>query len=210
MAVERLEPRTMASDAVESIRRAIHDGSLAPGERLREAEIAKKLGISRIPVREALRRLEAEGIVVRTPYRGSAVAEVSAQLARDLAQVRRTVELLAYELAQDELASAPNVEFIRGLLGKMQTHLAQGDVVGAIDDHLGIHRQVYRLSHNQVLVDWWGSWESALRLHLAAHQSTFAESDLPVLYEAWIQSLEVTAHESAEAFGRALDAISNI
>lgn len=84
---------------VDSIRDCILRGEYAPGERLVEAQLSTALGVSRMPVREALRLLAAEGIVAIEPRRGATVASYSADEVRDLVEVRATLEALNAKLA---------------------------------------------------------------------------------------------------------------
>lgn len=92
--LERREPlvRNASAVATELIRQAIIDGSLSPGERLKEEELARKLGISRTPVREALLVLQAEGLVDATPNRGAIVRAHDARDLDDLYQMRALLE----------------------------------------------------------------------------------------------------------------------
>jgi DNA-binding GntR family transcriptional regulator len=84
---------------VDSIRERILGGSYEPGERLVEAHLSTELGVSRMPVREALRVLAAEGIVTIEPRRGATVATYSAEQVRELVEVRATLEALNAKLA---------------------------------------------------------------------------------------------------------------
>ena len=77
--LEPLVDRTVADRIAERIREAIHDGSYSPGTRLVERSVARELGVSHIPVREALARLADEGLVDRMPRRGARVAELTRQ-----------------------------------------------------------------------------------------------------------------------------------
>jgi len=81
------------------LRAAILDGQVPPGGQLREAYIASDLGISRSPLREALTRLEEEGLVVKIPFRGAFVVEVSAHDVAEIASIRLRVEPFAGELS---------------------------------------------------------------------------------------------------------------
>jgi DNA-binding GntR family transcriptional regulator len=83
------------------IREDIISGTLKTGERLPEESIAKKYGVSRVPVREALRRLESEGFVTLTEFQGARVSESSWRDSIELMQVRRGLEVLAARLAAD-------------------------------------------------------------------------------------------------------------
>lgn len=83
----------------QKIRKAILKGELLPGERLMEIGLANRLGVSRTPVREAIRKLELEGLVVMTPRKGAEVAGITEKNLRDVLEVRRALEELAIDLA---------------------------------------------------------------------------------------------------------------
>lgn len=82
-----------------TLREAILKGELAPGERLMEIQLAERLGVSRTPIREAIRKLELEGLVLMIPRKGAEVAKISEKSLRDVLEVRRSLEELAIELA---------------------------------------------------------------------------------------------------------------
>ena len=82
-----------------TLRQAILKGELEPGERLMEIQLAERLGVSRTPIREAIRKLELEGLVLMIPRKGAEVARISEKNLRDVLEVRRSLEELAIELA---------------------------------------------------------------------------------------------------------------
>ena len=82
-----------------TLRQAIITGEFAPGERLMEIALANRLGVSRTPVREAIRKLELEGLVVMIPRKGAEVARITEKDLRDVLEVRCSLEELAAELA---------------------------------------------------------------------------------------------------------------
>ena len=82
-----------------TLRQAILKGELEPGERLMEIQLADRLGVSRTPIREAIRKLELEGLVLMIPRKGAEVAKISEKSLRDVLEVRRSMEELAIELA---------------------------------------------------------------------------------------------------------------
>ena len=88
-----------------TLRQAILKGELKPGERLMEIQLANKLGVSRTPIREAIRKLEEEGLVIMTPRKGAVVAEITEKSLRDTLEVRRSLEKLAVRLACDRITS---------------------------------------------------------------------------------------------------------
>ena len=88
----------------QNLRQAILKGELEPGERLMEIHLAKRLGVSRTPIREAIRKLELEGLVDMVPRRGAVVASITRMDMRDLLEVRRTLEMLAVEVACERIS----------------------------------------------------------------------------------------------------------
>ena len=84
-----------------TLRQAILKGELEPGERLMEIQLAERLGVSRTPIREAIRKLELEGLVLMIPRKGAEVAKISEKSLKDVLEVRRSLEELAIELTWD-------------------------------------------------------------------------------------------------------------
>ncbi len=82
-----------------TLRRAILKGQLKPGERLMEVHLANRLGVSRTPIREAIRKLELEGLVIMIPRRGAEVARITEKSLKDVLEVRRALDVLSVELA---------------------------------------------------------------------------------------------------------------
>ena len=82
-----------------TLRQAILTGEMEPGERLMEIQLANKLGVSRTPIREAIRKLELEGLVIMIPRKGAEVAHITEKDMRDVLEVRCTLEELAVALA---------------------------------------------------------------------------------------------------------------
>lgn len=87
----------------QTLRQAILKGELQPGERLMEIKLAEALGVSRTPIREAIRKLELEGLVVMVPRKGAAVANITEKDTKDVLEVRRTLEMFAVEVACDRI-----------------------------------------------------------------------------------------------------------
>ena len=89
----------------DTLRQAILDGTLQPGERLMELHLAQQLGVSRTPVREALRKLELEGLVLNIPRRGAVVAQITQKDLEDVLEVRAALEELAVRQACKKISS---------------------------------------------------------------------------------------------------------
>ena len=117
-----------------TLRQAILKGELAPGERLMEIRLANMLGVSRTPIREAIRKLELEGLVNMIPRRGAEVAGISEKSLRDVLEVRRSLEELAMDLAvqrmneeQMKLLEDAQAEFVEALGTNDLILIAQAD-----------------------------------------------------------------------------------
>lgn len=118
-----------------TLRQEILTGKLKPGERLMEIHLANRLGVSRTPIREAIRMLELEGLVIMVPRRGAEVAQITWKNLKDVLEVRRALDVLAIELAcermtaeeMDELYKACE-EFKQATLTQDTRKIAEADV----------------------------------------------------------------------------------
>ncbi len=93
-----------------TLRQAILTGELKPGERLMEIHLANKLGVSRTPIREAIRKLELEGLVTMIPRRGAEVAQITGKSLQDVLEVRRSLDALCAELACERISDEEVLE----------------------------------------------------------------------------------------------------
>src|SRR5574344_2068817 len=100
----------------ETLREAIISGVLRPGERLMEIQLAEELGVSRTPVREAIRKLELEGFVIMIPRRGTYVANLSIKDINDVYEIRISLDVLAAGLAAERIEPEEIAELNRLLL----------------------------------------------------------------------------------------------
>lgn len=96
-----------------TLRKAILTGQLKPGERLMEVHLANKLGVSRTPIREAIRKLELEGLVTMIPRRGAEVAQITEKSLKDVLEVRRALDVLSVELACERITKEEMEELYR-------------------------------------------------------------------------------------------------
>jgi len=191
MPIQRLQQSTTADAALEAVRNAILDGTFPPGSQLREAHLATELGISRAPLREALNRLELEGLVERIPFRGSFVAEVSVRAVTEIAALRAVLEPYAVEHALPYFATSEGRAELIEAVNTLSEVTAAGDRPGSLEAHLAIHGLLYRASGNGALYDLWKSWEAQLRLFLAVDQQSFSHLDeLAVSHGALLAAIE--------------------
>lgn len=118
-----------------TLRQAILTGEMKPGERLLEIHLANKLGVSRTPIREAIRMLELEGLVIMVPRRGAQVAQITEKSMSDVLEVRCALDELAVELACERISAAEKEElfdackaFEKATLTKQVHVIAKADV----------------------------------------------------------------------------------
>jgi DNA-binding GntR family transcriptional regulator len=141
-------------EAASRLRASIQSGELPPGERLREVQLCEQLGVSRTPVREALRTLAAEGLVTQLPNRSMVVAELNAPDIEHLYQVFGAIEGLAGELACARVTEAQLAEMGR-LLSRMVDLHDRGERAEYMQVNQQIHRMVIDIAGNPVLLSVW-------------------------------------------------------
>lgn len=134
-----------------TLRQAILRGELKPGERLMEIQLANKLGVSRTPIREAIRKLELEGLVLMIPRRGAEVAEITEKSLRDVLEVRGALEELAVKLACQKITDAEIAE-LRLAEKEFEQALKSGDVTIYAEADVKFHDVIYRATDNQRLI----------------------------------------------------------
>lgn len=134
-----------------TLRQSILKGELQPGDRLLEIQLAKKLGVSRTPIREALRKLELEGLVLMVPRRGAEVAAITEKGLRDVLEVRRSLEELAIELAIQRM-SDENIADLEEARIAFRESLSSNDEIriAQADEHF--HDVIYRGTYNDKLI----------------------------------------------------------
>ncbi len=134
----------------ESLREAIIQGRLKPGERLMEIQLAEEMGVSRTPVREAIRKLELEGFVVMVPRKGAYVAGISLKDIVDIFEVRAALEGMAAGLAAERITEEEMDELERSLL--MINATGEDDLAAIVKADAAFHELIYKASRNQRLV----------------------------------------------------------
>lgn len=134
----------------EALREAIIHGRLQPGERLMEIQLADELGVSRTPVREAIRKLELEGFVVMIPRKGAYVADITLKEISDVFEIRGALEGLAAELAA-ERATEEEIECMERLLVELAAVIERKDLQKIVEIDTRFHETLYASSRNERL-----------------------------------------------------------
>lgn len=134
-----------------TLREAILRGDLEPGERLMEIALANRLGVSRTPIREAIRKLELEGLVVMIPRRGAQVASITEKDLKDVLEVRTSLEVLATELACERMDEA-QFENLKKALKAFERALGGKDVTEIAGRDVDFHDVIFASTQNARLV----------------------------------------------------------
>ncbi|MEV5604576.1 GntR family transcriptional regulator [Streptomyces sp. NPDC052299] len=155
--------KTLISDQVyDLLRQAVVEGDLAPNDRVVESEIARRLGVSQAPVREAVKRLAREGLFTHVPRRGHFVVEISSRDAEYARQVREPLEALAARLAAEHITEDQLAE-LDAQVERMREAVATNDVSGFRDADIEFHTLVSRFAGNPLLARMWEVIEPSLR-----------------------------------------------
>lgn len=186
--MEKIERQSMTAMAVDRLRESIIVGDLKMGIPLYETALSKQLGISRTPIREALFKLQAEGLVVNRPYRGTSVFTVTNAELDDLVDFREVIELAAVRKAMsnrpDEL-----IAVVEKVMAKMADAVANEDVRAYLKLDHDLHQSIVEVSGSRCLVDGYAliaSKLNALRTALAQTRDRILAS-----YEAHQEFLEL-------------------
>ena len=135
-----------------TLRQAILRGELKPGERLMEVQLANKLGVSRTPIREAIRKLELEGLVLMIPRKGAEVADITEKSLMDVLEVRKALEELAVQLCCDKITGKEIEELHRAADDFRRILKTSDDVTEIAEADVRFHDIIYLATGNQKLI----------------------------------------------------------
>ncbi|MDO4804825.1 MAG: GntR family transcriptional regulator [Lachnospiraceae bacterium] len=136
-----------------TLRSSILKGELLPGERLMEIQLANKLGVSRTPVREAIRMLEQEGLVVMKPRRGAEVAKITVQELDDVLEVRKGLEILAIQKACERV-TPEDLEAMEAAAGEFEklVNTEGSDLALLAEADVAFHDAIYKATRNKRII----------------------------------------------------------
>lgn len=140
--------RPLRDVVVDNIRQAIVSGQFPAGMRLMELQLAEEMGVSRTPVREAIRKMELEGLVVMIPHRGAYVADISIQDINEVYQIRTALDVLAVGLAAERI-SDEEVKEMQVLLDADIPLIDARNYPKIIENDTAFHDVIYRASRNR-------------------------------------------------------------
>jgi DNA-binding GntR family transcriptional regulator len=146
--------RTVADQVHGFIQQALLSGRLNPGDRLAEGDLATALGVSRTPIREALRALDSDGLVVVLPHRGTFVRTLDPSRGRQLYEARMLLEPAAARTAAVRITSE-QLAALRPLVESALHEAEAGDMPGASVDNEAFHVELFKVGGNEVLLELW-------------------------------------------------------
>ncbi|MCS2608979.1 GntR family transcriptional regulator [Halomonas dongshanensis] len=148
------EVRTLAERVFQQLQQDIVRGDLAPGSKITEPGLAKAYGISRGPLREAMRRLEAHRLIQRVPHVGARVVQLSMKELLELFDLREALESMAARLAAQHM-TADEIQGLRDVLAvhESQSDLKRGEAYYQREGDLDFHYRIVQGSHNKMLMN---------------------------------------------------------
>ena len=147
--------RTIPEQVTNRLRREILSGKFQPGQPLREQEISTRFGVSRGPIREALRQLTQQGLLVLEPNKGVRVAQYLSESVRPLTvEIRRKIEAFVLESIFDEITEADILAW-EGILADIKTACQEGDTAALIDHDLRFHQAIIQSHDDKDLFALW-------------------------------------------------------
>ena len=135
----------------QTLREAILKGDLRPGERLMELQLAAKLGVSRTPIRAAIRMLEQEGLAVTIPRKGAEVARMTEKDMEDVLQIREALDDLAVQVACDKITQE-QLERLMATMKNFELAVQAGDLSKIVAYDVEFHDVIYEATDNPKLV----------------------------------------------------------
>lgn len=185
-----------------TLRQAILTGELKPGERLMEIHLANKLGVSRTPIREAIRKLELEGLVTMIPRRGAEVAQITEKSMNDVLEVRRALDALCVELACERITQE-DTERLRLACEAFETAVRTGDIKKIARADVELHDIIVQATGNQRLVQLINNLSEQMYRYRfeyikdeSGHDNLVSEHRM--IYESIIRQDKVKAAEAAK------------
>lgn len=198
-AMAAVRPPTLREHAVQTIRQAIVSGALQPGGRIREEDLAQQLGISRGPVREAIRTLEQEGLIRTEPHRASYVTSLSEEELDHLYRVRAEVEgIAARRVAALIEADGGRLLPYAARLAEMRAAAAAGDLAALALADLRFHQLILDDSGYTILPRIWATMDNIVRARTSAILAASPRGDI-VAYTAESHAPIVGALEQGNA-----------
>ena len=185
-----------------TLREAIIMGELKPGERLMEVQLSQKMGVSRTPVREAIRKLELEGFVNMVPRKGAEVAKLSVKDIMDVLEVRASLDGLATSLAASRITDE-EIKELKHVLTQFENYVEKDNLQGVIKKDVEFHEVIYSASKNDKLIQILNNLREQVYRFRVIYLKDFSSTKEVVkehseIYDAIINKDSIGAREAAE------------
>lgn len=185
-----------------TLRQAILTGELKPGERLMEIHLANKLGVSRTPIREAIRKLELEGLVTMIPRRGAEVAQITEKSMNDVLEVRRAMDVLCVELACERI-SEEELSQLKAACDNFEQMVKTQDVKKIARADVELHDIILRATGNSRLIQLVNNLSEQMYRYRYEYIKDFSQHEKLVeehriIYESLVNKDKETASEAAK------------
>ncbi len=180
--IKKIVKSTLRVEVVDRIRRMIIENQLKPGERIVETRLAKELGVSQSPIREAIRELEMMGLVENIPYKGCLVKEIGPKDIADSYEVRAALEMLSVRNATLKMAENDFL-VLEVLLANMQqaARKQEKSVFSRLD--IEFHKKIIELADNSLLEKMWETVSLGQWTHVTTNLSTLSLEELAQRHE---------------------------
>lgn len=166
---KKQERVTLKSQVLKEISRAIQTGKLRPGDRIVESQLAEQMGISKFPVREAIRYLEKEGLVVTIPFKGTYVCEFDERDVDELYEVRGALEELAIRLCIGRIDDG-KIKRLDAILTEMQQAADDHNFEKMVSMDMRLHHTIFEFSGNRRLLQLWITLEGQIKSFIALEE----------------------------------------
>ena len=168
--------KTLTEIALINIREALESGQLSPGERIIESKFAKEMEISRFPIREALRILEQEGLLITEPFKGFRVLSIGIQEIEELMTVRCALEELAIHLTIKNITSG-KITALENIIKEMKEAVKNNDKEKVLNADLKFHEALCHFSENSRLIRAWKPLACQIRICLKMEYPLFTTGE---------------------------------
>ena len=201
--LQQIERGDLVDMVVEQLTRAIVEGRVRPGDQLVEMEVGQQLGVSRGPVREAIRRLEQMGVVEKIPYRGAFVSVLTSHDVRELHDLREPLEGLAARLTAEK-KGAEAAAVLGGIVEEMRAANPAADPSIMVSLDAGFHDTLIELSDHKLLQELWVTISVRLQTFLLLKQERMygSPAEAAAIHEPIIAAIADGDAERAEREAR--------
>ncbi|ONI40342.1 GntR family transcriptional regulator [Candidatus Epulonipiscium fishelsonii] len=195
--MEITEYQPLRNIVFQTIRKAILEGELQPGERLMETQLAEKLGVSRTPIREAIRKLEIEGLIVITPRKGAQVAAFTQKEIAEILEVRGALEALAANLACERMKQGDFLK-LELAIAEYEYALQDKDISLMIQKDIEFHDCIFASTQNEKLIHMFNNIrEQVLRYRITYLKNVTDGAQILLEHRSILKALKLNQKELA-------------